>query len=233
MALANNYWFHKHCAVHILHPTFRASAEILERAGKLTSDTTFLGIMQQFFTGTGHALMECAPGAGKTTVAAMSAAAVGVQQVVNIMFNKHNMLDALAKGIPFSYTYHSLACTAILRYLRTHVTYAQLGDDERFSMVDDALYLNALMWTLWPPPDPQHRQSDLRAGVSVNEIGSAKWVFFRDVLIQTFHLGLHNCLGLPVSNIPAQNPIHTRGRPYQSVTPSLASCSLDRSTFRP
>ena len=197
IASANGMWFHKRCAVHVLHPVFFHAHELIFRGNAFTTDATFRTVMSTFFQSSGHAVLSCSPGAGKTTVASMIARAVGVRQVINLMFNKHNMLDAVAKGIPFSYTYHSLACSSILRYLRTEVNaYTNLGEDT-FTLTDDNEVCEAIMWTLFPPA-PEQCKRNLRGDESRTSVASSKYVLFTDVVTTAINLGMHNCLGINV-----------------------------------
>ena len=119
IANTNNAWFHKRCAVEVIHPRVYNQDTLLARIEQITKDAVFHHIMTNFFTLTGHVMLSCSPGAGKTTVAAMISMATNPNNVLNLMYNRHNVNDAITKGICQSYTYHSITCSAILRYLRT------------------------------------------------------------------------------------------------------------------
>ena len=128
----------------------------------------------------------------------MIAATINVKQVINLMYNKHNMMDAVAKGISYSYTYHSLACSAMMRYLRLEVaTYANMGEDT-FRLSDDSLMVKAIMWTLFPPTNAEQRGRNLRGDESATKIASGMYTMFTDVVLVGINLGMHNCLGIHV-----------------------------------
>ena len=198
IANANGVWFHKKCAVSVLHPFFYSPEELLERARALTSDVPFLNLMEAFFRGSGNYILSCSPGAGKTTVASMIAKATGVEQTINLMFNKHNMVDAIAKGICQSYTYHSLACQALLRYLRTEVaTYKNLGENT-FTLAEDDHVVNAIAWTLFPPTDEADQKRNLKSDETRTSIASGMYALFINTASRAINLAMHNCFGLPV-----------------------------------
>ena len=197
IANVNGNWFHKACAVKIMHPRFYSTKEILQRALSYTTEFTFRSVMEQFITGQGHFILSCAPGAGKTTIASMIAQAVGADQTINIMFNKHNVLDAIAKGIYQSYTYHALSCMALMRYLHAEVsTYADL-DDEGFTLNEDAYLLHAIMWTLLPP-STENSERDLVGTETRANVASGLYALFHRTVNTAVNLGMHRCLGLTV-----------------------------------
>ena len=198
IAMANGHWFHKPCAVDILHPRYLSVPDLVARALSYTTDYTFRRVITSFLEGQGHYILACAPGAGKTTIAAMLAKAIGPSQTINIMFNKHNAIDAIAKGIHLSFTYHSLACSALLRYLRQEVSaYAELGE-EGFSMNEDSQLLNAILWTLHPPPIAANVKRDLVGQETRTSVASARYALFSTVINTAINLGMQCCVGITV-----------------------------------
>ena len=121
IAHVNCGWFHKSCAVKLKHPTFLGSTDLIKKAFELTTDQFFRSALTSFFSGSGHFAIDCAPGSGKTTFGTIVTQTMGATSVLDLMFNKHNALEAVEKGITHAFTYHGITCASLMRYLRQEV----------------------------------------------------------------------------------------------------------------
>ena len=206
IACVSQVWLHKACAVAALHPAFLSVADYLTTAYALTTDLEFRGVITQFFKGQGHYIASCSPGSGKTTVGSIITRAIGAKLVVNLMFNKNNVLDAQRKGITMSYTYHSITASALLRYLRMHVAmYANSAQNneemEDITLTQEADLLSAIIWTLYPPEE----RRDLHGDETPSSIASAVWVLFTDTVVSAVNMAMQLCIGMRDLGFPADN----------------------------